>query len=210
MDGWPARRIDERWNLIRPPSSNLAATDLDVPKAPPAERTCGDVELMIRARAGDRAAYGQIVARYQDRLFNALLRFVGETGQASDLTRQTFTHGLTRVEHFERDWPAYTWLLQMGIELAMERLGQDRRRRSFFSDAAVSDWQIEPWQRTLLEALSRLEPTDRAVVILREIEGLERQQIANALNIPMKSLGGRLLQARLALRDQLAEIYGQH
>jgi RNA polymerase sigma-70 factor, ECF subfamily len=203
MDDRSLWRILERWNLIRPPTSNLDPFNYDRPRDSAARQPCGDAELMSRARAGDRAAYGKIVLLYQDRLFNALLRLVGEANEASDLTRQTFTRGLTQIEHFDLDWPTFTWLLRIGIELAMDKLKRDRRRRIFVADAETS-------HQVVLEALSRLDPLDRAVVILREIEGLERKQIATALNLPAAALGGRLLRARLALRDELQEYYGQH
>ena len=60
-------------------------------------------ELLAAARGGDRAAYGRLVVLYQDRLFNALLRMVGETDEARELTQETFTRGLEKIDGFRGD-----------------------------------------------------------------------------------------------------------
>ena len=202
MDDRQRWRILERWNLIRPPTPILDFSDYDRANGSLPASPCSEAELLSRARAGDRAAFGRIVAIYQDRLFNSLLRLVGDASEATDLTRHTFTRALAQIDHSNSDLPAFTWLLRIGIELSMNRLKSDRRRRAFAADATAHG--------AVLEALSRLEPMDRAVVVLREIEGLDNPQIAAALNIPAGKLGGTLLRARLALRDELQEYYGQH
>src|SRR4051812_7811797 len=62
-----------------------------------------DVELLRRAQSGDRAAYGQIVVLYQDRLYNAVLRLVGDRDEALELTQETFIRGLEKIETFRGD-----------------------------------------------------------------------------------------------------------
>src|SRR5438045_1237877 len=77
---------------------------------PPAAAQLEDVELLRRAQGGDRAAFGQLVIHFQDRLFNAVLRLVGDPEEARDLTQEAFTRALVKIETFRGDAAPYTWL----------------------------------------------------------------------------------------------------
>jgi len=190
-----------------------------------------DAKLIAQARAGDRSAYGQIVSLYQDRLFNALLRMVGETEEARELTQETFTRGLEKIETFRGDSSPYTWLFRIGMNLAISNLRRDQRARVFSLDAgprrangssrrenqaaalvdritAKTDSPPEAAERSerhqiVLDALGRLDSEYRAVLIMRDIEGFDYQQMAEVLNLPLGTLKSRLFRARLALRDEL-------
>src|SRR5687767_12883710 len=81
------------------------ATD---PVISPAARR--EIELLRKAQQGDRAAYGQLVVAYQDRLYNAVLRMVGDAEEARELTQETFTRGLMKLDSFRGDAGPYTWL----------------------------------------------------------------------------------------------------
>jgi len=194
--------------------------------------------LLQAARGGDRAAYGQIVVIYQDRLFNALLRMVGETEEARELTQETFTRGLEKIDGFRGDSSPYTWLFRIGMNLAISNLRRSQRRRTFSLDGAALDnassggngsasgdgqasgllnrlasaRQDQPpqiaerreRQRIVVEALGRLDPDYRAVLVMRDIEGFDYQQMADVLGLPLGTLKSRLFRARLAMRDELA------
>jgi RNA polymerase sigma-70 factor (ECF subfamily) len=195
----------------------------------------GEAKLVAEARAGDRSAYGQIVSLYQDRLFNALLRMVGQTEEARELTQETFTRGLEKIETFRGDASPYTWLFRIGMNLAISNLRRDQRARVFSLDAgprrangsphgggrrenqaaalvdritAKGDSPPEAAERSerhqiVLDALGRLDSEYRAVLIMRDIEGFDYQQMADVLGLPLGTLKSRLFRARLALRDEL-------
>jgi RNA polymerase sigma-70 factor (ECF subfamily) len=78
-----------------------------------------------RAQFGDRAAFGQIVLRYQDRLYNSILRLVGDTEEARELTQETFTRALVKIESFRGEAGPYTWLFRIAANAL-----SDRRRRA--------------------------------------------------------------------------------
>jgi RNA polymerase sigma-70 factor (ECF subfamily) len=192
-----------------------------------------DADLLRLARNGDRAAYGRLVVLYQDRLFNALLRMVGETEEARELTQETFTRGLEKIDGFRGDSSPYTWLFRIGMNLAISNLRRSQRRRTFSLDSAsqggngsvsgdgqasrlvnrvASASEDQPSQvaerrerhRMVLEALGRLDPEYRAVLVMRDVEGFDYQQMADVLGLPLGTLKSRLFRARLALRDELA------
>jgi RNA polymerase sigma-70 factor (ECF subfamily) len=185
--------------------------------------------LVAKARTGDRWAYGQIVLLYQDRLFNAMLRMVGQPEEARELTQETFTRGLEKIDTFRGDAAPYTWLFRIGVNLAITQLRRNQHRRTFsingipnlgddsgdhqasgLVDRLATD-DSSPSQivekreehQMVLDALGRLDPEYRAVLVMRDIEGFDYQQMADALSLPLGTLKSRLFRARLALRDEL-------
>ncbi|MDP9173135.1 MAG: sigma-70 family RNA polymerase sigma factor [Planctomycetota bacterium] len=186
--------------------------------------------ILRKAREGDRAAFGQIVELYQNRLFNALLRMVGDIEEARELTQETFTRGLSKIEGFRGESSPYTWLFRIGINLAISQMRKSQKRQTFSLDGASSDsghafasqasglidrlaaggdsppQAIERRERNtvVLAALSRMDSEYRAVLVMRDIEGFDYQQMAEVLGLPLGTLKSRLFRARLALRDELA------
>jgi RNA polymerase sigma-70 factor, ECF subfamily len=201
-----------------------------------------DVVLLQKAQAGDRGAYGQIVILYQDRLYNAVLRLVGDREEARDLTQEAFSRGLEKIDSFRGDASPYTWLFRIAVNLAISQLRKVRRLRIFSLDrpsggaggrsgrngqAGYSDDQasglidrvardhstaapperMEKRERDqmVLAALGRLDAEYRAVLVMRDIEGFDYQQMADILGLPLGTLKSRLFRARMALRDELKE-----
>jgi RNA polymerase sigma-70 factor (ECF subfamily) len=195
-----------------------------------------DIALLRKAQAGDRAAYGQLVMMYQDRLFNAVLRIVGDRDEALELTQEAFTRGLTKLDSFRGESAPYTWLFRIAVNLAISQLRKVQKQRIFSLDRpgpsgtmrARSDDQAQalvdrlaaagplPSERAeqrerdeaILAALGRLDAEYRAVLVMRDIEGFDYQQMAELLGLPLGTLKSRLFRARLALRDELRAYLG--
>jgi RNA polymerase sigma-70 factor, ECF subfamily len=212
--------------------SSLSGAHFDADSSPTGAGGDGQrvAALLGKARAGDRAAYGQIVLLYQDRLYNALLRMIGDVEEARELTQETFARGLEKIDSFRGEASPYTWLFRIGINLAISQLRKSQRRRTFSLDGG-SDGQVDSqgdqasnlMQRVaspqsmpeeiaerrerhqiVLDALGRLDPEYRAVLVMRDIEGFDYAQMADVLGMPLGTLKSRLFRARLALRDELA------
>ncbi|HRK32875.1 MAG TPA: sigma-70 family RNA polymerase sigma factor [Tepidisphaeraceae bacterium] len=190
-----------------------------------------DAELMQAARSGDRGAFGQIVTRYQDRLFTAVLRLVGDYEDARELTQEAFTRAMISLENFRGDAQPYTWLFRIAMNLSISRLRKASRKRVFSLDAPAngrrhggSDDQAATLvdrvsnvrseapeaaaerreaQQQVLAALGRLDSEYRAILVMRDVEGFDYQQMADLLDLPLGTLKSRLFRARLALRDEL-------
>jgi RNA polymerase sigma-70 factor, ECF subfamily len=188
-------------------------------------------DLLKRAQAGDRAAYGQLVVLYQDRMYNAVLRMVGDREEAAELTQEAFMRGLENLDSFRGDAGPYTWLFRIAINLTISRLRKTQRQRVFSLDrpswnghAEPSDSQaaglidrvrqssqpepsaaIEERERAeqVVAALGRIDPDYRAVLVMRDVEGFDYQQMADLLGLALGTLKSRLFRARVALRDQL-------
>ncbi len=188
-----------------------------------------DAELLRKAQNGDRGAFGQIVVLYQDRLYNALLRVVGDPEEARDLVQETFARALTKISSFRGEAGPYTWLFRIGVNLAISQLRKLKRHRVFSLDRpsgngrdesedqasslldrvsrndSVPHEDVESRERSqqVLAALGRLDAEYRAVLVMRDIEGFDYQQMADVLSLPLGTLKSRLFRARLALRDEL-------
>ena len=189
-----------------------------------------DVGLLLKAQKGDRGAYGQIILLYQDRLYNAVLRMVGDREEARELTQEAFTRGLSKLESFRGDASPYTWLFRIAVNLAISQLRKVQRVRVFSLDRPsgsgrnhdatqaatlmermAGDGSDQPPQQAerrerdeaVLAALGRLDAEYRAVLVMRDIEGFDYQQMADVLGLPLGTLKSRLFRARLALRDEL-------
>src|SRR5436305_5069060 len=93
-----------------------------------------DAALLRQAQSGDRSAYGQIVLTYQDRLYNAVLRLVGDADEASEVTQEAFTRGLMKIDSFRGEASAYTWLFRIAMNLAISQLRKVQRHRTFSLD----------------------------------------------------------------------------
>jgi RNA polymerase sigma-70 factor (ECF subfamily) len=187
---------------------------------------------MRRAKSGERGAYGLIVIRHQDRLYNAIVRMVGDREEAREMTQEAFMRGLAKLDLFRGDAQPYTWLFRIAVNLVISKLRKDQRRRTFSLDqpaprgesngrastlvdrvrhdrssAATPAEQLENRERSeqVLAALGRLDTEYRAVLVMRDVEGFDYQQMADILVLPLGTLKSRLFRARLALRDQLKD-----
>ena len=199
-----------------------------------------EIELLRKAQSGDRTSYGQLVVTYQDRLYNALLRMVGDSEEARELTQEAFTRGLMKLASFRGDASPYTWLFRIAVNLAISHLRKVQRHRVFSLDAPAArngnngryaddqaaslaervtgtaggggqseshlppdDLERRELHGQVLAALGRLDAEYRAVLVMRDVEGFDYQQMADVLGLPLGTLKSRLFRARLALRDEL-------
>jgi RNA polymerase sigma-70 factor (ECF subfamily) len=220
-----------------PAGQETAAGDPNGAAAAVAEARQREAELFRRAQSGDRGAFGQIVLLFQDRIHNAILRLVGDSDEARELTQETFTRALMKIDSFRGEAGPYTWLFRIAVNLTISQLRKVQRHRTFSLDAPagggrdngqargvdghekssslierIAEHRVESPEaaaerrergRQVLEALGRLDAEYRAVLVMRDIEGFDYQQMANVLNLPLGTLKSRLFRARLALRDEL-------
>jgi RNA polymerase sigma-70 factor (ECF subfamily) len=178
-----------------------------------------DFQLIDDALAGRPSAFGDLVLRYQDRLYNTLVHVTGSVDDARDLVQEAFVQALVKLSSFQRGSAFYTWLYRIALNLAISRR---RRRKPTVSvdeirnasgdepvgrDDAPAD-RIEREERAaqVQAALARLSEEHRSVLVLREIDGYCYEEIAEMLDVPVGTIRSRLHRARLMLRDELKEV----
>jgi RNA polymerase sigma-70 factor (ECF subfamily) len=166
-------------------------------------------------------------------LYNALLRVIGDPEEARELTQETFTRALVKIDSFRGEAGPYTWLFRIGVNLAISQLRKIQRHRTFSLDrpagsggangaedddqasslidrvaqdrgaSPADNAETREQHQQVLAALGRLDAEYRAVLVMRDIEGFDYQQMADVLGLPLGTLKSRLFRARLALRDEL-------
>lgn len=180
------------------------------------ERT--DEALVAAALGGERGAYDALVDKYQDRLFNTLMRVTGSHHTAEDLAQDAFVQAFRKLGTFQGKSAFYTWLYRIAFNLAMSDARRRRPLTCLDGDensqhlAEPADAYASPRDRAeareqvelVQTAISELADEHRQIVVLREIEECDYQQIAEILEIPIGTVRSRLFRAREQLKAKLA------
>jgi len=178
-----------------------------------------DAQLIHETLGGQSAAFGELVRKYQDRLYNTVVRVVGCRDEALDVVQEAFVQAFVKLESFQQSSAFYTWLYRIAFNVAASHC---RRRKSAVSVEHARevtgeepvDRQMGPHERMELDercgqvqdAIASLSEEHRTVLVLREIDGCCYDTIAEILELPIGTVRSRLHRARLQLRDQLREV----
>jgi RNA polymerase sigma-70 factor, ECF subfamily len=184
-------------------------------------RPLDDLSLVEACRAGQTEAFGALVQRYQERLYQVLLHLCRSPEDAKDILQDTFLRAYEKLEQFHGDSSFYTWVYRIGVNLALSghrrrrarppvrRIGDDAiDRRADTADESADADPTYPLERAEREqiveaALNELGPEHRAVVILKDFDGRRYEEIGAILNVPIGTVRSRLHRARCELRDRL-------
>jgi RNA polymerase sigma-70 factor (ECF subfamily) len=180
--------------------------------------TPNDSQLIARSIGGDRIAFGELVRRYQDRLYHTAYRLIGNAEDAQDVVQDSFLNAYLSLHQFKGDARFFTWLYRIAVNAA---ISTKRKRRAVLSadapggaagaEAHDVSYGSQPGaavereedERRLTNALNAISPEHRAVLVLKEIEGRKYETIAEVLGVPIGTVRSRLHRARLELRDRL-------
>lgn len=176
-----------------------------------------DNQVIQSVLSGNREAFGELVLKYQDRLFHSLLCMLGNSDDALELTQEAFVQALVNLEKFRGESAFYTWLYRIAINMASSM----KRKKTVVSfDALVDKYDMNPPdpldsperaleikenQKVVWEAIEQITPDFRQVLILREIEGYDYETIASILKIKIGTVRSRLYRARLQLAEILSK-----
>ena len=178
-----------------------------------------DLELVERARKGDVAAFTELVKRYEVRIYNLARRLLHDADDAAEAAQEAFLAAYEGLGGFRADASFYTWLYRIVLNkaLSVRRARESRRDLAAGGDdpAALdrtADGADGPYERTekserarmVREAIDALGDDFRAVVVLKDMEGLEYEEIAEIIEAPLGTVKSRLHRARLLLKDALA------
>ena len=181
--------------------------------------------LVAKAQRGDALAFGELVTRHQDALFNGICRMVGQREDAEDLAQEVFLKAYRHIARFEGRSSFYTWLYSIAINVVIShrrKLGSRRRQATFSldggddrpfdvaDDAATPDVASQHHElgERIEQAIAQLDDEHRNIVVLGDIEGFDYEEIGELLGCPQGTVKSRLHRARLALREQLKDLVG--
>jgi len=178
-----------------------------------------DDELLRAWRTGDRAALEQLLRGYQPRIYAVCYRMLQSADQAADLTQDALTKVLEGLHSYDGRSQLSTWVIRVTMNCCLSYLRKLRLRRhgSIDEPTAAGDRsmireqvagerveQVER-QEAVSRALARVEPEMRSIIVLRDIQGLDYQQIGEVLSVPVGTVKSRLFRARSALRELVDE-----
>ena len=189
------------------------------PEYQPAQTATVD-ELIERCLTGDQQAWEQIVRLHRRKVFNVAYKFVGKHDEAEDLTQDIFLKIFRSLDTFDRRANFQTWLISVSRNLCIDHYRAVRKERetinrdvdpSDFAPASPdtrADTQLEQRDRVKLlrKALDKLAPTLRTAVMLRDIQELTYQEIADRLHLPEGTVKSRINRGRTELARQIQRL----
>lgn len=184
-------------------------------------------DLVVAAKRGDRKAFKALAERYYPRIYRMLLAMTHREDAALDLTQDTFVKALQGIGSFEMGSSFYTWLYRIAHNVFLDKYRRDRTAgpAKEFDDAvggSVSEGApigrplepsraVEAQERldVVREALDQLKPEHRQILVLREMEDLSYEEIAQTLDLKIGTVMSRLFAARMKLREILEARLGR-
>jgi len=196
------------------------------PKADLAARS--DQDIVALARAGEEAAYRELIRRYERPLFSLLYRMVRDRELAEDLSQETFVKALNAIESYRPEFKFSSWIFKIANNAAIDHL----RRRELdtlslegsphaetpeaveATALQIGDRQESPLDTVearelggqIERAIAQLRPEYRSCILLRHVEGRAYEEIAEILNLPLGTVKTYIHRARNELRQALAHL----
>jgi RNA polymerase sigma-70 factor, ECF subfamily len=188
-----------------------------------------DAVLVRQCQQGDAVAMQRLIVKYQDRIFNVILKICSNRDDAAELTQETFVKFIEKINTFKMRSAFYTWLFRIAVNLSLNfcrrrfkvtmhsmdaPVGSEAENarlqlRSFLIDEKEIDPVVAAQNREvgeiIVRALSKLEDKQRAAVVLRDIEGMAYAEIAESLEVEIGTVKSRISRGRESLREILKE-----
>jgi RNA polymerase sigma-70 factor, ECF subfamily len=178
-----------------------------------------DQRLIADCLEGRTAAFGELVRRYQDRLYNTVFRLVDNAEDARDVVQDAFLSAYQSLDKFKGEAQFFTWLYRIAVNTAISLKRKQRAAltlrtgrqglgntepldQSEFSRPEHALERAEQ-ERRVQTALNQLSVEHRTVLVLKDIEGQRYETMAQVLQVPIGTIRSRLHRARLELREIL-------
>jgi RNA polymerase sigma-70 factor (ECF subfamily) len=176
-----------------------------------------ETQLVVASQHGNQDAFAQLVQRHQRRVFNLVFRMLQQYEEASEVTQETFLAAWQGLPSFRGDARFSTWLYRIAYNCSLKQLEQRKRDRALRvmmeAEQAVSEaHQREPIdagleaharQAIIHEQISALPPKYRVVLILRHLQDMTYEEMAEILTIPIGTIKTHLFRARNLLKERL-------
>jgi RNA polymerase sigma-70 factor, ECF subfamily len=182
--------------------------------------------LVDQARAGDTAAFGALITRYERRVYRMARQITQNDEDAEDVLQETFLKAFEHLGSFEGQSKFYTWLTRIAVNESLMKLRKRKSDRTVSLDENIETdeepivREIAVWDDTpelrysqeeireiLDRAIESLKPIFRTVFVLRDVEELSTEETAEVLGLSIAAVKSRLLRARLQLREKLTRVF---
>ena len=178
----------------------------------------GDAECVKRVQRGDTQSFEILVRRHQKTTFNLIYRFLGDYDEATETAQEVFLSAYRSIQQFRGDANFATWLYRIAFNHASSRrksLNSKLQRHVALEDDVVVDCSADPEtsaerreiQQCVQQALNSLDRDDAQIILLRDLQDVRYEDIAETLDVPVGTVKSRLHRARQALRASLAPYF---
>ncbi len=179
--------------------------------------------LIRQIQTGKTSVFSELIARYQDRLYNLAWRLTGSAEDAADLAQETLTRAFKGIHQFRGNSRFYTWLVRIMINITNDWKSKSKRDRDLQQQMQAilqrtqaarltdpQDPQLQAQNREMIDllwqAIDLLDGSQKQVLLLRDLEQLSYEEIAQILKLTEGTIKSRLFRAREALRGLLAPV----
>ncbi len=184
------------------------------------KQTADDFRLVEAFRGGDERAFEEIVRRYQHQVANIIYLTLGNREEIEDLSQEVFIRVYKSLDRFEFDASLYSWIYRIAVNLCIDEIRRRKIRKAisleFFTERRLEEERkskekvtaADPLfddekKQVVRDALQKLSPGHRAVLLLREYEDMSYAEIAKTLHISPQAVKSRIFRAREELRTLL-------
>jgi RNA polymerase sigma-70 factor (ECF subfamily) len=176
-----------------------------------------DQALVEGCRNGDRAAFAALVVRYQQPIYNAAYRVLGNAEDAADTAQAVFLKVAERLEDYDPRFKFFSWLYRIAVNESLNLLRRNGREEPLDeemdipgADSANPEWQLGEAQvsRHVQGALMKMRAEDRVMIALRHFSECSYREIGAILELDEKTVKSRLYEARSRLRGLLQDLQG--
>ena len=184
-----------------------------------------DQQLVERVQGGDKAAFDLLVVKYQRKIFRLLSRLIRDSAEIEDVAQEAFVKAYRALPNFRGDSAFYTWLYRIAINTAKNYLVSQGRRAPTSTQADVEDAETfddgdhlrdlntpdsmlvtKQVGEAVNRAIDQLPEDLRTAIVLRELEGLSYEEIAESMQCPIGTVRSRIFRAREAIALELRPI----
>ncbi len=180
-----------------------------------------DQRLVVKVQKGDKTAFDVLVLKYQHKVIKVIMRYVRDPSEAMDVAQEAFLKAYRALPRFRGDSAFYTWLYRIAINTAKNHLVAARRRpldydldpqdpdqydmQGRLSDGDTPEGLVlsEEIKDTVNRAIQNLPEDLRTAIILREVEGMSYDEIAQTMECPVGTVRSRIFRAREAIDKKL-------
>jgi RNA polymerase sigma-70 factor, ECF subfamily len=185
-----------------------------------------DLGLVQRVQRGDKSAFDLLVRKYQHKVLRLVLRYMKDPSDAEDVAQEAFIKAYRAMPQFRGDSAFYTWLYRIAIntaknaivarkrspvefDLDLQNVEESQSMQERLADAATPEALLltEEIRTTVNQAIEALPEDLRTAIVLRELEGLSYEDIAQAMECPVGTVRSRIFRAREAIDQRLSSVF---